>query len=155
MTVGHIVKTNLNKKYPMVILYFFMTMGNNIIIAEISLIKEQVELNKKEFLTLNTQLIRAAEAYERGVYDLDWYVARKRKIEAEMSDMMKEIAGLEKRAKGHLPQREISKRVNQKRAIAKEVLKEKDPIRAKARLQEIIDSIEIISETEINIDYRL
>ena len=127
----------------------------DIVPAEISLIKEQVELNKKEFLTLNTQLIRAAEAYERGVYDLDWYVARKRKIEAEMSDMMKEIAGLEKRAKGHLPQREISKRVNQKRAIAKEVLKEKDPIRAKARLQEIIDSIEIISETEINIDYRL
>jgi len=54
MTVGHIVKTNLNKKYPMVILYFFMTMGNNIIIVgyDMAMIGERLkELRESKKLT--------------------------------------------------------------------------------------------------------
>lgn len=122
--------------------------------TEITLIREQIELNKKELVTLNTQLIRAAEAYERGVYDLDWYMVRKRKIEDEMSATLKEMAVLQKKEKGQLPQREISKRINEKRKIAKDVLKEENVLVAKARLQEIIDRVEIKSENEIKVVFR-
>jgi len=132
-----------------------LTVKQDLVPAEITLIKEQVELNKKEFVVLNAQLIRAAEAYERGAYDLEWYMNRKRKIEAEMSDMTKEIAALEKRARGHLPQKEIARRINEKKKIAKEILKERDTIKAKARLQEIIDRVEIMSENEINVYIRV
>jgi hypothetical protein len=123
--------------------------------ADITLIKEQVELNKKELAVLNNQLTRAAEAYERGVYDLNWYITRKRNIEAEISDIMKEIASLGKRAKGYLPQKEIAKRIRDKKKIAKEALEESDAIKVKARLQEVIDRIEIKSENEINVFIRV
>jgi hypothetical protein len=72
-----------------------------------------------------------------------------------MSDMTKEIAALEKRARGHLPQKEIARRINEKKKIAKEILKERDTIKAKARLQEIIDRVEIMSENEINVYIRV
>jgi len=132
-----------------------LTIKQDLVPADITLIKEQVELNKKELAVLNNQLTRAAEAYERGVYDLNWYITRKRNIEAEISDIMKEIASLGKRAKGYLPQKEIAKRIRDKKKIAKEALEESDAIKVKARLQEVIDRIEIKSENEINVFIRV
>ncbi len=126
----------------------------DIIPTDITLIKEQIELKRKELTTLNTMLTRAAEAYERGTYALEWFSMRKGNIEADRTTVLSEIAILENKANGKLSQEEMTERLNQKRYLAKNFLDEKDVLKSKAKLQELIDSIIVVDEDNIKIRYR-
>lgn len=126
----------------------------DIIPADITLIKEQIELKRKELTTLNTMLTRAAEAYERGMYDLEWFSMRKGNIETDRATVVSEIAILENKAKGELSQEEMTERLNQKRYLAKNFLDEKDVLKSKAKLQELVDSIIVVDKDNIKIRYR-
>ena len=128
---------------------------SHVVPADLSLIKEQIELSRKEHTSLGMMLTRAAEAYEKGLYDLEWYAMRKRKIELDRRNIEAEIDRLEKEASGRLSPRELNRRVKERVKMAKIFLKEKDVLKAKARLQEFIDAVEIKSENDLIIRYRL
>jgi hypothetical protein len=123
--------------------------------ADLSIIKEKIELRRKELATMEAMLLRAAEAYERGMYDLEWYSMRKEKIEAERAAATSEIIKLEKQAAGKLSAEDITRRIKNMSRAAKSFLKEKDPIKAKSKLQQFINNIVIKSEDEIIVQYRL
>ena len=122
--------------------------------ADISILKEQLELKQKELTNLKTMLIRAAEAYERGMYDLEWFSMRKEKINEDKAAVASEIKLLDGKIKGDLSPAEMGAKISEKVELARELLKEKDPIRVKARLQGLIDTIIIKKDESIIIRYR-
>lgn len=123
--------------------------------TNISLLKEQVELKRKELTTLNLMFARASEAYEKGMYDLDWFSMRKTKIAEDRAAVEAEITGIENKIRGNLTPEETTKRMTEKIKIAKSFLEESDHLKAKARLQELIASIIVKNENNIKIRYRL
>jgi site-specific DNA recombinase len=130
------------------------TIKKGMVPADIGILKEQLELKRKELTGLNTMLVRSAEAYERGMYDLDWYSMRKGKIEEEKAALASEIDILEGKIKGELTPEEMGIKVSEKIKLARELLKEKDPLRVKAKLQELIGNIVVRDEDNIIIRYR-
>ncbi len=119
------------------------------------LIKEKIELRKKELDRLKLMFNRAAEAYEEGQYDLDYFSYRKEQILKQRTEVENELAQLEKQLNGEVSPEEAKKRMSQKIDLANNILREKDPLKIKARLQELIDSILVIAEDDVKIYIQL
>jgi len=115
---------------------------------------ERIELKRKELTTLSTMLVRAAEAYEKGMYDLDWYSMRKKKISDDKEAMEQEILGLENQLNGVLPREEMTKRISDIVRVANQFLDEKDQVKAKSILQSLVDSVVVYTQHDIAIQYR-
>lgn len=122
--------------------------------SDIGLINEQIKLKRRELAALNRMLNRAAEAYERGVYELDWLHRRKTKITEEKTLVQKEIRYLEKQSENILSHEEMAKHTSARILLAKSLLDEKDRLKVKAKLQEFIASVVVNSGDDIIIYYR-
>lgn len=123
--------------------------------SDMGLIKEKFDIRKKELERLKLMVNRAAEAYEQGQYDLEYFSYRKKQILTQREEVETELKQLEKQIQGEMSPEETEKRVKNKIALAKGVLNEKDPVRIKAKLQGLIDSIKVNNEDNIEIYYRI
>lgn len=123
--------------------------------ADYSMIKEKLAIQEKELGRLKLMLDRAAEAYEEGQYDLEYFSYRKGQILKQQEQTVAEIKKLREHLEGKMSPEEAEKKIANKIGLAKSVITEKDPIKAKARLQQLIDSIQVKSEDDAVIYYRL
>lgn len=126
----------------------------DVIPANVDVLKEELTLKERELDRLKTMLVRAAEAYERGDYDLDFFSKRKESILLQREDVEKNIKNLKERIAGRLSPGELERRLEERRRNAKAVLEENDPIKIKARLQILIDRIVVRNAEDISIFYR-
>jgi len=122
--------------------------------ADFSLIKEKIELQEKELVRLKLMLNRAAEAYEEGQYDLEYFSYRKQQIQKQQEQVDMDLAKLKEQLGGKLSPDDAERKIKDKIKLAKMFLSEKDPLRAKARIQELIGGIEVKSEHDVIIYYR-
>jgi site-specific DNA recombinase len=120
--------------------------------ANIGLLKEELALKYKELEKLKLMTIRAAEAYERGDYDLDFFSERKASIAEQKEDIEKDITRLKVQIEGQITPEEIAARIEQRKKIAAALIGETDPIKAKALLQTIIDHI-LVGKDKVIISY--
>ena len=128
--------------------------GREEIPSNIGLLKENLAIKQRELDKLNLMTLRAAEAYERGDYDLDFFSERKASIAEQRESIGKDIDRLRAQIEGQVTPEEIAVRTEQRQKIAAALLEESDSVRAKALLQTIIDHIEVISADNIIIVYR-
>jgi len=119
-----------------------------------TLILEQIDLKKKELSTLNMMLNRAAEAYEKGMYDLEWFSMRRAKILDDRAAVESELTTLEGQSNGTIPPDEMERLVTDRVSIAKQFLDETDQPKSKAILQNLINNIVVYSQHNIQIFYR-
>lgn len=66
---------------------------------------------KREITKLDNMLEKAAEAFEAGVYDLEFFSKRKKAINEQKDELMREKERLEKRIKEDLSREEIFERI--------------------------------------------
>lgn len=123
--------------------------------ADYSLIKEKIALQEKELSRLKLMLNRAAEAYEEGQYDLEYFSYRKEQINKQQEQVKGDLQHLQEQLEGKISQEEAEIRISDKIALAKSIINEEDAIKAKAKLQLLIDSIVVMSEDDVVIYYRL
>lgn len=123
--------------------------------SDTGLVKEKIEMNHKELDRLKLMLNRAAEAYEEGQYDLEYFSYRKEQILNQRAQVEAELKELEKQLEGRLSPEETKQRMAQRIALAESILTERDPLKLKARLQELIESIHVISEDDAVVHIRL
>lgn len=125
-----------------------------IIPADISLLKEELGLKERELDKLKVMLVRAAEAYERGDYELDFFTQRKQNISALKSQLEEEIKGLRSKINGSFTQEELERRMKNRSLNARAVMEESDPVKVKMLLQSLIDHIEVRDADNFTIYYR-
>ncbi len=123
--------------------------------SDVDVLKETLELKKRELERLQNMLIRAAEAYEAGQYDLAFFSQRRETILAQQAAVRDEIENLQNQLACKLSPEDIERRIKSCAEIAATILKEQDPIKKKAHLQCLIDHIEVRSEEDITIFYRI
>jgi len=128
--------------------------GREEIPSNIGLLKEELVFKHKEMDKLKLMTLRAAEAYERGDYDLDFFSERKASIAEQRESLGKDIDRIKAQIEGQVTPEEIAARTEQRQKIAAALLEETDPVKAKALLQTIIDHIEVVSVDDITIAYR-
>jgi len=116
---------------------------------------EMIELKRREMASLNNMLSRAAEAYERGMYDLDWFSVRSLKISRDKVRITEEIKDLEKRLGKKLPPEKISEYIEARVRSPGNLISRSNQVRTKAVLQELIDRIVVCGSGGIKIYYRL
>jgi len=127
---------------------------NGIIPQTVDVMKEELGLKERELDRLKAMLVRAAEAYERGDYDLDFFSQRKDSITGQRQELEKDIARLKTSIKGQLSPGEIESRLRARAENAIAVLQESDPLKKKARMQILIDHIVVQDSENLEIFYR-
>lgn len=125
-----------------------------IIPADVSLLREELNLKERELEKLQVMLIRAAEAYERGDYELNFFTQRKESINQSRSQLGEEIKTIKSRISGQFTREEMEKRLLNRTVNARAVLEESDPVKVKSLLQSLIDHIEVKSAQDFTIYYR-
>lgn len=126
----------------------------DLIPADIDILKEELAFKERELDRLKVALVRAAEAYERGDYELDFFSQRQDSITRHRKSVEGEIANLRERIKGQLSPAELERRVHERQRNARAVMEENDPIKIKAILQVLIDRIEVRDIDDFTIFYR-
>lgn len=126
----------------------------NLIPSDIDILREELRLKEKELEKTKIMLIRAAEAYERGDYDLDFFSRRKVEILGVQAEVEKDIKGIKARISGHFTPEELERRSLARAENAKAVLQEKEPLKMKAILQLLIDHVEVRNAENVTIYYR-
>ncbi|MFZ5647427.1 MAG: recombinase family protein [Bacillota bacterium] len=127
---------------------------HGLIPSNVEILKEELALRERELDRLKGALVRAAEAYERGDYDLDFFSQRKESITRQREDVENSIKNLKQRINGQLSQGEMERRLRERQSNARAVMEENDPVKLKARLQVLIDRIEVRAPDDISIYYR-
>jgi DNA invertase Pin-like site-specific DNA recombinase len=122
--------------------------------SDVDILKEELQLKERELDRLKAMLVRAAEAYERGDYDLDLFSQRKGAISNTKAAVEKDIQQLRARIDGRFTPEEMERRAMARAENARAVIEEKDPVKMKVKLQELIDHIEVRSAESITIIYR-
>lgn len=125
-----------------------------IIPSDISLLKEELALMERELEKLAVMLVRAAEAYERGDYERDFFKKRKESINTAKAQLEIEIKGLKAKISGHFTQEELERRMKNRTENARAVMGESDPVKMKTQLQSLIDHIEVKDAEDFTIFYR-
>ncbi|MBO8170115.1 MAG: recombinase family protein [Thermoanaerobacteraceae bacterium] len=121
---------------------------------------------KKEITKANNMLERAAEAFEAGEYDLEFFSRRKNRITDQINELTKEKEIIERRIRKGLSREEIEKRVRSKlksqpnlneliTAFVENETGEEKLLEFKKDLQQIISKVVVHSETELEVYYKL
>jgi hypothetical protein len=126
----------------------------NLIPAENDIFKEELVVKRRELERIASMRHRAAEAYEAGQYDLDFFTQRKLALSEQEQNIKKDIETLESKINGHLSQEEAKERSDLWMQTASSFLSEKDFVKSKAMLQRIIDRIEVKSKDDAKVFYR-
>lgn len=129
-------------------------MKHEIIPSNVDILREELSLKEKELDRLKVMIIRAAEAYERGDYDLDFFSQRKESIANTKLELKKDIVRLKSTIRGQLSPEELNKRLKIRTENAKAVLTESDSIKKKGRMQALIDRIEVRNPNDVTVYYR-
>jgi len=129
--------------------------NREIIPSDVDVLKETLALKEKELERLKTMLLRAAEAYEAGQYNLDFFSQRRGTILAQQAGVEQEIIDLRNQLSCRLSLEEMEEKIKACAKKAAAFLKEQDPIKKKVHLQALIDHIEVRSEDNITIYYRI
>lgn len=126
----------------------------NLIPAENDILLEELEIKKKEIKKIDQMRHRAAEAYEMGQYDLDFFTQRKNTLDAQETALRDEIRALEAKINGHLSAEEAIKRTNMWVNMASQFLSEMDFAKSKSKLQRIVDKIVVRAKDDADIYFR-
>lgn len=123
--------------------------------TDVEHLAEELKLKEKELERNKTMLRRAAEAYEAGEYDLDFFSSRKATLSMQKKQIEHEMQLIKQRIENRLSSEELAQQLAEKLKAAGSILKETDMAKAKARLQGIIDHIEVRAIDDITIYYRV
>lgn len=129
--------------------------SREVIPQDADLLRETLALKEKELDRLKVMLIRAAEAYEAGQYDLTFFSQRRQSILFQQAEVEQEIIHLRNQLAGQLSPEEIERRIKARAKMAATLLEEQDVVKKKAYLQGLIDHIEVRAEDDLTIYYRI
>lgn len=132
--------------------------------SEKEILENQLTIKKRELTRLENMLVRAAEAFEAGEYDLDFFRKRKEAIIEQKNAVAGEIAQLEHDLYSGLSERDVAARVQKLLESHHGILKLLEEVKnledlgeeakkqLKMLLQQIIDKIEVKRDEEGNIN---
>lgn len=129
--------------------------NREIIPSDVDVLKENLAMKGRELERLNTMLIRAAEAYEAGQYDIGFFSQRRETILAQQAGVEQDIINLHNQLSCQLSSEVMEERIKACAKAAASILIEQDPIKRKAHLQGLISHIEVRSKDNITIYYRI
>ncbi len=117
------------------------------------ILKEELALKKRELDRLRLMIVRAAEAYERGDYDLDFFSRRREIITRQRAELEREIENLRAKAEGGFSPEKLEARMGMRPENAMAVVTEREPLKVKARLQVLIDRVVVRTPDDATIYY--
>jgi DNA invertase Pin-like site-specific DNA recombinase len=120
----------------------------------VGICKDALVLKEKELDSLKGMLVRAAEAYERGDYEPEFFSRRKENITARHREVEGEIMALRAQIDSQLSQEEIMALMQARTQSHGNILSERNPAKIKALLQVLIDRIEVRAMNDVTIFYR-
>jgi len=129
--------------------------NREIIPSDVDVLKENLVMKERELERLKTMLIRAAEAYETGQYDIGFFSQRRETILAQQVGVEEDIINLNNQLSCQLSGEAMEEKIKACAKAAASILIEQDPIKRKAHLQGLISHIEVRSKDDITIYYRI
>lgn len=132
--------------------------------SEKEMLENQLTIKKRELTRLENMLLRAAEAFEAGEYDLDFFRKRKEAITDQKNAVAGEIAQLEHDLDSGLSERDIAARVQKLLESHHGILKVLEEVKniedlgeeakkqLKMVLQQIVDKIEVKKDEDGNVN---